>query len=66
MIKVFDQFSRFSGVKPNKSKCEVAGISILKRVKMALCGMKNINLSPDSIKTLGFLIRNKLLAKKLL
>ena len=66
MIKVFDQFSRFSGVKPNKSKCEVAGISILKRVKMELCGMKNINLSPDSIKMLGFLITNKLLAKKLL
>ena len=66
MIKVFDQFSRFSGVKPNKLKCEVAGISILKRVKMALCGMKNINLSPDSIKILGFLITTKLLAKKLL
>ena len=66
MIKVFDQFSRFSGVKPNKSKCEVTGIGILKGVKMALCGMKNINLFPDSIKILGFLITNKLPAKKLL
>ena len=39
-MKVFDIFSSFSGLKPNKSKCEVAEIGALKGAKMALCGMK--------------------------
>ena len=34
----------FSGLKPNKEKCEVAGIGVKEGVKMALCRMKNINL----------------------
>ena len=43
-MKVFDIFSSFSGLKPNKSKCEVAGIVALKGAKMPLCGMKCIDL----------------------
>ena len=39
MMRAFDQFSPFSSVRPNKSKCEVAGIGVLNRMKMALCGM---------------------------
>ena len=31
VMKVFDLFSSFSGLKPNKSKCEVAGIGALNR-----------------------------------
>ena len=33
VMKVFDIFSSFSGLKPNKSKCEVAGIGALKGAK---------------------------------
>ena len=40
VMKVFDIFSSFSGLKPNKSKREVAGIGVLKGAKMVLCGMK--------------------------
>ena len=40
-------------MKPNKSKCEVAGIGALKGVKIALCGTKCINLRLNSLKLLG-------------
>ena len=30
-MNVFDTFSKFSGLKPNKSKCEIAGLGALKR-----------------------------------
>ena len=33
-------FSTFSGRKPNKSKCEIAGLGALKGVKSALYGME--------------------------
>ena len=33
VMKVFHIFSSFSGLKPNKSKCEVAGIGALKGAK---------------------------------
>ena len=34
-------FSDFSGLKPNTTKCEVAGIDVLKGVQVAVCGMKS-------------------------
>ena len=40
IIKTFDSFSLFSGLNINKTKCEIAGIRVLKGVKLALCGMK--------------------------
>ena len=43
-FKILDEFSLFSGLKPNKKKCEVASVGVKKEVKVALCGMKNINL----------------------
>ena len=46
-------FSSFSGLKPNKSKCEIAGIGALKGAKMALCGMKYIDLKLNTVKILG-------------
>ena len=52
-MKTFDCFSLFSGLKINRSKCEIAGIGTKKGVKMALCGMKSINLKYDFIKILG-------------
>ena len=48
-----DEFSIFSGLKPNRSKCEIAGIGCLKGVHMALCGMDCIDLTKKSIKILG-------------
>ena len=41
--------SQFSGLKTNKSKCEVAGTGVMKGVKVALCG----NLLTNAIQILG-------------
>ena len=46
-------FSNFSGLKPSKTKCEIAGISVLKGVQVALCGMKCVNLNNETVKILG-------------
>ena len=35
----FHIFSSFSGLRPHLSKCEIAGIGVLKGVKVAVCGM---------------------------
>ena len=32
-------FSNFSGLKPNKTKCEIAGIGVLNGVQVAFCGI---------------------------
>ena len=53
-MKVFDIFSSISGLKPNKSKREVAGIGALKVVKMTLCGMKCTDFRLSTVKILGF------------
>ena len=53
LLEIFKHFSQFSGLKPNKSKCEIAGISVLELVKVAICGMRCVNLHEDTIKTLG-------------
>ena len=34
LIKMFDKFSLFSGLKTNNARCEVAGIGVRKGVKM--------------------------------
>ena len=46
-------FSSFSGLQPNLSKCEVAGIGLLKVVKVAVSEIKSIELTKDAIKILG-------------
>ena len=55
VINVFDTISIYSGLKPNKSKCEIAGIGVLKGVSMELCGMECIDLTKNSVKILGIL-----------
>ena len=50
ILKVFDNFSKISGLKPNKSKCEIAGLSALKQVRVALCSMQYINLNEETVK----------------
>ena len=42
-----------SGLCPNFSKCEIAGIGSLKDAKVALCGLKSLDLTKESIKILG-------------
>ena len=46
-------FSGVSGLKPNTTKCEVAGIGVLKGAQVAVCGMKCIDLRNEAIKSLG-------------
>ena len=53
LLEIFKHFSQFSDLKQNKSKCEIAGIGVLKGVKVALCGMRCVNLYEDTIKKLG-------------
>lgn len=38
---------------PNFTKCADAGVSFLKGVKMAICGMKSVDLMSDTLKILG-------------
>ena len=46
-------FSGFSGLRPNFTKCEIAGIGVLKSVNVALWGMKCLDLTKECIKVLG-------------
>ena len=48
LIKTFDNF--FWGLKISDSKCETAGISVKKRVKIALCGIECVDVTEDVIK----------------
>ena len=41
------------GLRPKFSKCEIAGIGSLKDAKVALYGLKSLDLTKDSIKILG-------------
>ena len=50
---MLDIFYTASGLRPNLNKCEIAGLGILKDVKVALCGLKNIDLTKECIKVLG-------------
>ena len=45
-------FSYFSGLKPNLTKSEIAGIGILKGVQLAACSILYINLNNDTLKIL--------------
>ena len=52
-MNIFDIFSKFSGLKSIKSKCEIACIGALKGVQEALCGMRCIDLVSNIVKILG-------------
>ena len=53
LINTFATFSKYSGLNPNQEKCEIAGIGVLKSVKVAVCGMKCTDLCNDTIKITG-------------
>ena len=52
MVNIFHIFSRFSGLRPNLNKGEVAGIGFLKGVKVAVYGIQCVDLVLDTIKIL--------------
>ena len=53
VINIFENFSIFPGFKLNKSKCEIAGIGVLKGAQMRFCGMECVILKTNTIKILG-------------
>ena len=53
LMNELNTFSNFSGLKPNKAKCEIAGIGVLHGVQVALCGMKYVNLNMRTLEILG-------------
>ena len=53
VLNNFDIISHFSGLKINKSRCEVAGIGVMKGIKVALCGVESVNLLTSAFKILG-------------
>ena len=48
VMNVFDTFSTYSGLKPNKSKCKIADIGVLEGVSMELCQTECIDLTKNS------------------
>ena len=53
LIDIFQTFLLFSVLKPNISKCEIAGIILLKGAIETACGLKLVDLTVDTIKILG-------------
>ena len=49
LLNTFATFSKYSRLKPNHEKCKIAGIGVLKSVKVAVCGMKCFDLCNDTI-----------------
>ena len=47
-------FSNFSGLKPNKIKCEIAGIGVPNEVQVVLCGLKCVNFNNEIVSTVHF------------
>ena len=43
VMETFSTFSQYSCLKPNYEKCEIAGIGVLKSVKVAVGGMKCVD-----------------------
>ena len=53
LMSELNTFSKFSGLKANKTKCEIAGIRVLNRVQVAPYSMKCVNLNNETVKILG-------------
>ena len=52
-LNIFHKFSLVFGGSPNTTKCKKDGIGTLKGVNVALCGMKCLNLTKETVKILG-------------
>ena len=66
LLDIVSYYSKYCGLKPNFSKCEIAGIGSLKGVEVAACSIKCVNLKVSTIKTFGirFSYNNKLNMEK--
>ena len=53
LMHELNNFSNFSGLKLDKTKCEIADIDVLNGVQVALCGIKCVNLNNKTVKILG-------------
>ena len=53
IFKTFSTFTKFAGLKVNKSKCQIAGIGVKNGVQVALSEVQSIDLSNEYIKILG-------------
>ena len=53
VFATFSEFSNYSGLNVNRSKCEFAGIGVKRGVQTALPGVNNIDLMSAAIKILG-------------
>ena len=53
VVRTFKEFSSFSDLSSNMSKCKIVGIGSLKGVETAVCGMKNIDLIKEVVKIIG-------------
>ena len=51
-LNIFHEFSLVSGLSHNTTKCEIAGTGTLNRVNVALCCMKCLNLTKETVKIL--------------
>ena len=52
-MESFSTFSQYSRVKPNYEKCKIAGISVPKTVKVAVCSIKCVDLCIDTLRITG-------------
>ena len=53
VLSFIDSFSKFSRLRLNVTKGEIAGIGVMENVNVALCGMENVDLTKKIIKILG-------------
>ena len=53
LLNTFATFSKYSGLKPNHEKCEIAVTGALKSVKVVVCGIECTDLCNDTIKITG-------------
>ena len=66
LLDIFSYYSKYSGLKPNFSKSEIAGIGSLKGVQVAVWGIKRKSKYVNNINILGihFSYNNKLNMEK--
>ena len=66
ILDIFSYYSKYSSLKPNVSKFEIAGIGSSKGVEVAVCGIKCVKVKVNTIKILGihFSYNNKLNMEK--
>ena len=53
MLDIYSHHSKYSGLKQNLAKCEIAWIGSLKGVEVVVCGITCVNLKVNSIEILG-------------